>query len=270
MIEKNAKISVLRTMIGLGEEIEPHFIVPQNSVSNIRKKMGLSEQQSSKQMPALIPLENSLRSTQPATVKCAHCENMAKNFLYLESLIRNNYNPKSKCGLCYSSLKYLQYVNKSIMQVFGNFETIVQAGRAFNSGKARLSTFNTTNTRALLAKSPNKSNSKKNVARKRLKGGKVTRPVMQKTGKSVSNVRLVGGGKLIKSRSRHEKIKSKNKKAPIARLTAGVAGKRKKPVNIKLNGVKQKNVKSKRKRMSAVRTIHYCGIRHGEDNERKD
>ncbi|EDV95037.1 GH23815 [Drosophila grimshawi] len=58
---------------------------------------------------------------------------MAKNFLYLESLIRNNCEKDHKCGLCQSSLKYLQYVNKNIMQVLGNFDSIVHAARVFSS-----------------------------------------------------------------------------------------------------------------------------------------
>ncbi|XP_011181080.2 uncharacterized protein LOC105211382 [Zeugodacus cucurbitae] len=258
MLEKNAKISVLRTMIGLGEEIEPHFIVPQNSISNIRQKMGLSERTgiTSTPTPTLIPLENSLRSTQPATVKCPHCESMAKNFLYLESLIRNNYNPKSQCGLCYSSLKYLQYVNKSIMQVFGNFESIANAANTFTGThrpRAPIASAPVRDTRAITAKSPAKVGAaKKSATKKQLKDGvKVSRPVLQTNTKSVSNARLAGGAKHVaKARSHHAPAKHKtknNKKASNARLPGGFDGKRKKSALTKPQSVKQKNAKTKTK-----------------------
>lgn len=264
MLEKNAKISVLRTMIGLGEEIEPHFIVPQNSISNIRQKMGLSERtgMTNTQMPTLIPLENSLRSTQPATVKCPHCESMAKNFLYLESLIRNNYNPKSQCGLCYSSLKYLQYVNKSIMQVFGNFESIVNAANTFTGNhrpRSPITTATVRDTRAITAKSPTKlAAAKKSLTKKPLKeGGKVSRPVLQTNTKSVTNARLTGGAKHVgKARSHHAsaKTKAKNKKANNGRLPGGFDGKRKKSALAKPNSGKQKHAKSKRSKVTAPQT----------------
>ncbi|XP_011205355.2 uncharacterized protein LOC105227624 [Bactrocera dorsalis] len=264
MLEKNAKISVLRTMIGLGEEIEPHFIVPQNSISNIRQKMGLSERTDA-QMPTLIPLENSLRSTQPATVKCPHCESMAKNFLYLESLIRNNYNPKSQCGLCYSSLKYLQYVNKSIMQVFGNFESIVNAANTFTGShrpRSPIAAAPVRDTRAITAKSPTKpatkvGGAKKSSTKKQLKeGSKVSRPVLQASAKSTTNARLTGGAKHVgKARSHHAtaKTKAKNKKANNGRLPGGFDGKRKKSALTKPNSGKQKNSKSKRNKVTAPR-----------------
>uniref|UniRef100_W8BR01 Uncharacterized protein n=1 Tax=Ceratitis capitata TaxID=7213 RepID=W8BR01_CERCA len=267
MLEKNAKISVLRTMIGLGEEIEPHFIVPQNSISNIRQKIGLGERpQTGTQMPTLIPLENSLRSTQPATTKCPHCESMAKNFLYLESLIRNNYNPKAQCGLCYSSLKYLQYVNKSILQVFGNFESIVNAASTFTNNRTRTpfaAQPSLREARAITAKpaaaktiSPKKNLAKKNNIKE---GGKVTRPVLKTTTRAVSSVRLTGGGRhACKARNaKHPSAKSKNKsksKTNHARLTGGFdSAKRKKSAPTKPNSVKLKNVKSKRSKIRPVR-----------------
>lgn len=263
MLEKNAKISVLRTMIGLGEEIEPHFIVPQNSISNIRQKMGLTEPTgiTSTQMPTLIPLENSLRSTQPATVKCPHCENMAKNFLYLESLIRNNYNSKSQCSLCYSSLKYLQYVNKSIMQVFANFESIVNAASTLTGShrpRSPITTAPVRDTRVITAKSPTKlAGAKKSSTKKQLKeGGKVSRPGLQTNVKSVNNARLTGGGKHVgKAHSHHVTVKNKakNKKANNARLPGGFDGKRKKSAHTKPNSGKQKSAKTKRNKVTAPR-----------------
>ncbi|KAH8417877.1 hypothetical protein KR222_007543 [Zaprionus bogoriensis] len=101
------------------------YIVPQNSTVNLeQKKSGFREQIANLK-------ENHYDRT--SMNKCPHCENMAKNFLYLESLIRNNCDKNQKCSLCQSSLKYLQYVNRNIMQVFGNFDSIVQAARVFSS-----------------------------------------------------------------------------------------------------------------------------------------
>ncbi|XP_017464064.1 PREDICTED: uncharacterized protein LOC108357502, partial [Rhagoletis zephyria] len=212
------------------------------------------------QTPTLIPLENSLRSTQPATGKCQHCESMVKHFLYLESLIRNNYNPKSQCGLCYSSLKYLQLVNKSIMQIFGNVEEIVHTAKTFSAKQTR-QTF--AGSRPIAAKSPAKSpmktSSKKNIARKRLKGGKVRGSVLQKSAKTVSKVRLAGGGKLITPDNRHEKNKTKLSKVKTAastpvRLQSTLKGRRKKSqVDAKISGVKQTHAKSKRNRVGTLR-----------------
>lgn len=141
MLLHNSKISVLRSMMGFGEDKEAQIVVPQNSVSTIRQKGGSCQvnEQATGTNPAIIPAENTLRRSEyPTNFKCPHCENMAKNFLYLESLIRSNYNNTSQCSLCYSALKYLQYVNKSIMQVFGNFDSIVQAAKAFSNPQRRV------------------------------------------------------------------------------------------------------------------------------------
>ncbi|KAL9898325.1 dynein beta chain, ciliary [Glossina fuscipes fuscipes] len=115
-------------MIGLGEEIDSPYVVPQNSVVNFGHKVGLYEKQ---------PIQNSSRNLKAAHSKCPHCENMAKNFLYLESLIRSNYNANNHCNVCHSSLQYLQYVNKSIIEVFGNFDSIVEAAKAFGNPEKR-------------------------------------------------------------------------------------------------------------------------------------
>ncbi|XP_037821760.1 uncharacterized protein LOC119610563 [Lucilia sericata] len=121
----NNKISVLNKMIGLGEEVSanPFYTVPQNSKTNIEPKFDLYKTEE--------PLENSSNNFKQTICKCPHCENMAKNFLYLESLIRTNYNASNNCNICLSSLQYLQYVNKSIMKIFGNFDSVVEAAKAF-------------------------------------------------------------------------------------------------------------------------------------------
>ncbi|ALC45570.1 CG3330 [Drosophila busckii] len=119
------KISVLHKMFGLAKKKAVNsYIVPQNSTINLEQKPGLRDH-----------INNLTENTydRNAMNKCPHCENMAKNFLYLESLIRNNCDKHQKCSLCQSSLKYLQYVNRNIMQVFGNFDSIVQAARVFST-----------------------------------------------------------------------------------------------------------------------------------------
>ncbi|EDV53421.1 uncharacterized protein LOC6554636 [Drosophila erecta] len=101
------------------------YVVPNNSVLNLQPKPGLYDH-----------TPNQMEKT----TKCRYCENMAKNFLYLESLIRNNKDNdnNAKCSLCNSSLKYLEYVNRNIRQVFGNFDAIVQADRALQSKPAMM------------------------------------------------------------------------------------------------------------------------------------
>lgn len=121
----NNKISVLNKIIGLDEELHTDdlYKVPQNSTTNMSVKLGLSEPQI---------LENSQKNKKfLPTCKCPHCENMAKNFLYLESLIRSNCKAQNNCNVCQSSLQYLQYVNRNILKVFGNFDSVVQAAQAF-------------------------------------------------------------------------------------------------------------------------------------------
>lgn len=123
MLEKNNKISVLNKMIGNEMNTDPPpYVVPQNSENNLRPHMCINDMQSTEKLSRCFPM---------TTTKCEHCENMAKNFLYLESLIRTNYDSSHNCKLCYSSLQYLQYVNKNIMEVFGNFDSIVEAAKAF-------------------------------------------------------------------------------------------------------------------------------------------
>lgn len=125
MLEKVNKISVLNKMIGFGEEVQSSYIVPQNSTDNFRHKIdGVGE---------IKPIENSLDAKKMSSSNCRHCENMAKNFLYLESLIRTNTasNPQH-CKICDASLNYLQYVNKGILGVFGNFDGIARSAKAFS------------------------------------------------------------------------------------------------------------------------------------------
>ncbi|KAM7360138.1 uncharacterized protein ACRADG_003572 [Cochliomyia hominivorax] len=109
----NNNFSVLDKIISLTEETpgDPLYTVPQNSLTNFNHKLGLCE------------LETSTKNHKSSQIcKCPHCENMAKNFLYLESLIRTN--ATNTCNVCHSSLEYLQNVNKSILKVFGSIDTI--------------------------------------------------------------------------------------------------------------------------------------------------
>ncbi|XP_061392868.1 uncharacterized protein LOC133328317, partial [Musca vetustissima] len=136
MLEKSNKISVMKKLIGLGEtEVKQSngYIVPQNSTNNFYEKAGLIETK---------PKENTTLNQlqKPPANQCPHCENMAKNFLYLESLIRTNavtHNGKSKCSVCHSSLCYLEYVNKSILEVFGDFDSIAKAAKAFGNDPSK-------------------------------------------------------------------------------------------------------------------------------------
>ncbi|KAH8332889.1 hypothetical protein KR074_003477 [Drosophila pseudoananassae] len=130
-------------MIGLQKKrpaSAAEYVVPNNSVLNLPHRPGLYD-----------PTPNSMEKNDGrkgvgggggATSKCRYCENMAKNFLYLESLIRNNGEKGSSghktCSLCNSSLKYLEYVNRNIRQVFGDFDSIVQADRALAAKPAMM------------------------------------------------------------------------------------------------------------------------------------
>ncbi|KAH8288533.1 hypothetical protein KR054_004581 [Drosophila jambulina] len=119
-------------MIGLQKKrpAPGEYIVPNNSVLNVTGKVGPYD-------PTPNAMEQSTKGGSEG--KCRYCENMAKNFLYLESLIRNNGDKaEKKCSLCNSSLKYLEYVNRNIRQVFGNFDAIVQADRALAARPATL------------------------------------------------------------------------------------------------------------------------------------
>ncbi|XP_075144626.1 uncharacterized protein LOC142219596 [Haematobia irritans] len=122
---QNKKFSVLNNSSGLNENMQPPlYMVPQNSIINMRQKGG--------GIAEFNLQENSANQLKPISNSCQHCENMAKNFLYLESLIRTNYDEKKKqCSVCDSSLAYLQYVNKGILEVFGNFDCIAEASKAF-------------------------------------------------------------------------------------------------------------------------------------------
>ncbi|XP_017082837.2 uncharacterized protein LOC108115776 [Drosophila eugracilis] len=125
--DKVNKISVLRKMIGIHKKrpAAGDYVVPNNSVLNLQHKPGTYD-------PTINAMEKA--------TKCRYCENMAKNFLYLESLIRNNKDTEKnpKCSLCNSSLKFLEYVNRNIRQVFGNFDAIVQADRALAAKPAMM------------------------------------------------------------------------------------------------------------------------------------
>lgn len=129
MLEKpKNKIPVLNKMIGLGEEVmlDNTYLVPQNSLINMKnfnQRFGLSEPQ------RLDSSTCDSIQTSESMCQCPNCENMAKNFLFLEGLIRYNCSASSSCNVCHSSLQYLQTVNKNIMKVFGNSDNIVQAAK---------------------------------------------------------------------------------------------------------------------------------------------
>uniref|UniRef100_A0A1I8Q6C3 Uncharacterized protein n=1 Tax=Stomoxys calcitrans TaxID=35570 RepID=A0A1I8Q6C3_STOCA len=104
----------------------PPCIVPHNSTVNFGRQRG----------GGLQVMENSADQLKSISSSCPHCQNMAKNFLYLESLIRTNCNSKRKhCSICDSSLAYLEYVNKDILEAFGSFDSIAQASKAFENPK---------------------------------------------------------------------------------------------------------------------------------------
>ncbi|XP_068157572.1 uncharacterized protein [Drosophila tropicalis] len=135
MPEKVNKISVLRKMIGLDKKKPAKdYVVPNNSAFNLQQKTGTADPPISQVLENTTSNGNNINnSSNMSNSKCPHCENMAKNFLYLESLIRNNSDKgEHKCNLCASSLKYLQYVNRNIMQVFGNTDSIAKAARSFS------------------------------------------------------------------------------------------------------------------------------------------
>lgn len=107
------------------ETIELPFI-PKNFLINSCQQMDVNDvQQSVNKEGNRSPIRKE------ADVKCSGCENMAKNFLYLQSLISTNYVPNKRCDVCYSALQYLQYVNENLVKVFGNFDSVVEAGKAF-------------------------------------------------------------------------------------------------------------------------------------------
>ncbi|EDW80853.1 uncharacterized protein Dwil_GK11338 [Drosophila willistoni] len=119
-------------MIGLDKKKPAKdYVVPNNSAFNLQQKSGTADPPISQVLENTTSNGNNMNNS--SNSKCPHCENMAKNFLYLESLIRNNSDKgEQKCMLCASSLKYLQYVNRNIMQVFGNTDSIVKAARSFS------------------------------------------------------------------------------------------------------------------------------------------
>ncbi|SPP80620.1 uncharacterized protein LOC117582909 [Drosophila guanche] len=129
------KISVLRKMIGLDKKkTAKDCIVPNNSAQNIQKP-GLYDPTSNATDPMLSGI---------MTHNCPYCENLAKNFLYLESLIRNNTESAHKCSVCHASLKYLEHVNRNVRQVFGNSESLVKADRALNTTPPMLPKYSVT------------------------------------------------------------------------------------------------------------------------------
>ncbi|KAH8306440.1 hypothetical protein KR018_011519 [Drosophila ironensis] len=119
-------------MIGLQKKRPTgEYVVPNNSVLHLPHKSVMYDPSPNNMERCAGGIGSG--GISPAN-KCRYCENMAKNFLYLESLIRNNGEKNASghktCNLCNSSLKYLEYVNRNIRQVFGDFDSIIQADRA--------------------------------------------------------------------------------------------------------------------------------------------
>ncbi|KAH8326499.1 hypothetical protein KR067_009279 [Drosophila pandora] len=172
------------------------YVVPNNSVLNLPHRPGLYD-----------PTPNSMEKNDgrkgvtsggAATSKCRYCENMAKNFLYLESLIRNNGEKGSSghktCSLCNSSLKYLEYVNRNIRQVFGDFDSIVQADRALAAKPAMMPKYS-------VGPPPTLQQATQDKADSRARGGAVLSP--QKSTRSVKPKSV-----LPKSKSKEKPLKS--------------------------------------------------------------
>uniref|UniRef100_A0A1A9ZHF4 Uncharacterized protein n=1 Tax=Glossina pallidipes TaxID=7398 RepID=A0A1A9ZHF4_GLOPL len=57
---------------------------------------------------------------------CSDCENMARNFLYLQSLISRNCFPNKRCDVCSSALDYLQFVNEHLKTIFGSIGSVME------------------------------------------------------------------------------------------------------------------------------------------------
>uniref|UniRef100_A0A1A9X3Z1 Uncharacterized protein n=1 Tax=Glossina brevipalpis TaxID=37001 RepID=A0A1A9X3Z1_9MUSC len=96
---------------------------PENFVNNSCKQIDLKDAQAAAQ--------NCTPNQNKSNIKCLDCENMAKNFLYLQSLISRNFVPTKPCAVCYSALQYLQYVNENLLKIFGNVDSFMEAGKAF-------------------------------------------------------------------------------------------------------------------------------------------
>ncbi|KAH8251732.1 hypothetical protein KR038_005555 [Drosophila bunnanda] len=212
-------------------------IVPNNSVLNITPKTGPYN-------PTPNAMEQSSKGG--AEGKCRYCENMAKNFLYLESLIRNNSDKGEKCSLCNSSLKYLEYVNRNIRQVFGNFDAIFKADRALASKPATLPKYSVASLpekvdmrakggavvsaqkslKNLKSKAPSlkaKSKSKSVDKLKRFKGQKSLKSLRSlKTSKSAKSTRSTKSTKSV-----HMSRPVKDQRSPLKLAKSGSKGLRK-------------------------------------------
>ncbi|XP_022216177.1 uncharacterized protein LOC111070141 [Drosophila obscura] len=189
---KVSKISVLRKMIGLDKKKPAKdYVVPNNSVQNMQKP-GFYD-------PTINATDTQLSGAM--SHKCPYCENLAKNFLYLESLIRNNTESTHKCSVCNASLKYLEHVNRNVRQVFGNFESVAKADRALNATPPMLPKYSVTPIAqratggAVLAapKTLKRSKSKS----KPVKGQKSSKSL--KSLKSMKSLKTIKSGKLNKA-----------------------------------------------------------------------
>ncbi|XP_062124150.1 uncharacterized protein LOC133837416 [Drosophila sulfurigaster albostrigata] len=212
MMPEVNKISVLRKMFGFDKKKTANsYIVPQNSAAKLEQK---STSNNNNKDPLKEQVENLKENHYERSNmnKCPHCENMAKNFLYLESLIRNNCDKNQKCSLCQSSLKYLQYVNRNIMQVFGNFDSIVQAARVFASQSPP--------TPKYAVKKPQIQEPQQQQQGVRAQGGALL-PAQKsakllKAVKSQKSKKSMKSSKSAKSVSKSNKNMNKNKKSKIA------------------------------------------------------
>ncbi|KAL7731231.1 hypothetical protein ACLKA6_014418 [Drosophila palustris] len=181
------------------------YIVPQNSTIKLEQN-----QTAIKEHIANLKENHYERNNMN---KCPHCENMAKNFLYLESLIRNNCDKNQKCSLCQSSLKYLQYVNRNIMQVFGNFDSIVQAARVFSSQAPPTPKYS--------VKKPQEQQQQQQQQQQqtvRARGGALVHP--QKSAKTLKSVKSQKSKKSLKSIKASKSGKSVSKSNKNKRKTA--------------------------------------------------
>ncbi|XP_030370935.1 uncharacterized protein LOC115621423 [Scaptodrosophila lebanonensis] len=186
-------------MIGLDKRVgAKQYVVPNNSAMTLQQKpVGID----------FVANMTENKCDESKTNRCKHCENMAKNFLYLESLIRNNLDKKQECTLCNSSLKFLQYVNRNIMSVFGNFDTIVQAAKAFATQAPILPKYSVrppqpkpTPTRAKGGATNSEQKAKKsnkpktNKSKKSVKASKSGKSLRKSKSKSGTKKRSSGGG----------------------------------------------------------------------------
>ncbi|XP_001358310.4 uncharacterized protein [Drosophila pseudoobscura] len=206
---KLTKISVLRKMIGLDKKKPAKdYVVPNNSVQNLEKP-GFYD-------PTINATDTQLSGKM--THKCAYCQNLAKNFLYLESLIRNNTESAKKCSVCNASLKYLEHVNRNVRQVFGSFESVIKADRALAATPPGLPKYSVMPTQraaggAVLTSQKSLKTLKKSKSKtKAVKGQKLSKSLKPlKSMKSLKSLKSIKSGKISKSLQSSKSSKSMGK-----------------------------------------------------------